>query len=211
MQTMLWDGIKRDRLVWIGDMHPEMLTIRSVFGWQPIVEDSMDFAMQQAVLPQWMNGIPTYSMWWVLLMWDWYWYTGNLSFLHDRIGYMTNLLWQLAGLVDEDGSDHIPNYFLDWPTHGTAAGVSGSRGILRMALQTGARIAALFGDMALSEACERKGALMNRQTEDHGGFKQAAAFLALSGAITVEEAANGLLRKDGARGLSTFLSYYTFK
>lgn len=25
MQGMIWDGIKRDRLVWIGDMHPEML------------------------------------------------------------------------------------------------------------------------------------------------------------------------------------------
>ena len=32
LQHMVWDGIKRDRLVWIGDMHPEMLTVRSVFG-----------------------------------------------------------------------------------------------------------------------------------------------------------------------------------
>ena len=32
MQNMLWDGIKRDRLVWIGDVHPEMLSILSLFG-----------------------------------------------------------------------------------------------------------------------------------------------------------------------------------
>lgn len=32
MQQYIWDGIKRDRLVWAGDMHPEMLTVRTVFG-----------------------------------------------------------------------------------------------------------------------------------------------------------------------------------
>ena len=43
MQDYIWDGIKRDRLVWVGDMHPEMLTIRSVFGEDPSVEKSLDF------------------------------------------------------------------------------------------------------------------------------------------------------------------------
>src|SRR5688572_14179806 len=32
MQDYLWDGVKRDRLVWIGDMHPETSTIAAVFG-----------------------------------------------------------------------------------------------------------------------------------------------------------------------------------
>ena len=31
MQNYLWDGIKRDRLVCVGDMHPEVMTINSVF------------------------------------------------------------------------------------------------------------------------------------------------------------------------------------
>jgi hypothetical protein len=30
MQDYLWDGIKRDRLVWIGDMYPEVMTINAV-------------------------------------------------------------------------------------------------------------------------------------------------------------------------------------
>ncbi len=30
MQEFLWDGIKRDRLVWLGDMHPEVSVINSV-------------------------------------------------------------------------------------------------------------------------------------------------------------------------------------
>lgn len=37
MQDYLWDGIKRDRLVWIGDMHPETSTISAVFGYNDVV------------------------------------------------------------------------------------------------------------------------------------------------------------------------------
>lgn len=32
MQEYIWDGIKRDRLVWIADMHPEIKTVMAVFG-----------------------------------------------------------------------------------------------------------------------------------------------------------------------------------
>lgn len=28
----VWDGVKRDRLVWIGDMHPEMLALTTLYG-----------------------------------------------------------------------------------------------------------------------------------------------------------------------------------
>ena len=30
MQEYIWDGIKRDRLVWVGDMHPETTTIQAL-------------------------------------------------------------------------------------------------------------------------------------------------------------------------------------
>ena len=32
MQTYLWDGIKRDRLVWIGDMYPETAAVLALYG-----------------------------------------------------------------------------------------------------------------------------------------------------------------------------------
>lgn len=51
LQNRLWDGIKRDRLVWIGDTHPEMLAIRALFGWEPLLEQSLDTACGEAALP----------------------------------------------------------------------------------------------------------------------------------------------------------------
>lgn len=44
MQDYIWDGIKRDRLVWIGDMHPEVSTIMSVFGDDECIRKSLDLS-----------------------------------------------------------------------------------------------------------------------------------------------------------------------
>jgi hypothetical protein len=44
MQEFLWDGIKRDRLVWLGDFHPELKTINTVFGYNEVVPNSLDLA-----------------------------------------------------------------------------------------------------------------------------------------------------------------------
>ena len=63
MQGMIWDGIKRDRLVWIGDMHPEMLTVRTVFGNDPCILRGLDFASRNNPLPMYPNNMVTYAMW----------------------------------------------------------------------------------------------------------------------------------------------------
>jgi alpha-L-rhamnosidase len=61
MQEYLWDGIKRDRLVWLGDVHPEVMTINNVFGDQEVVRKSLDFGRDTTPLPGWMNGMSSYS------------------------------------------------------------------------------------------------------------------------------------------------------
>ena len=71
MQEYLWDGIKRDRAVWLGDMHPEVATIMSVFGQDEVVPRSLDLACHQYPLPQWLNGISSYSLWYLIIQHDW--------------------------------------------------------------------------------------------------------------------------------------------
>ena len=67
MQEYIWDGIKRDRLVWVGDMHPEVTTIKAVFGEDSSVDDSLDFIRKETPLPGWMNGMASYSMWYSII------------------------------------------------------------------------------------------------------------------------------------------------
>lgn len=58
-----------------------------------------------------MNGLPAYSMWWLIILWDWYFYTGDGAFLARQRTYALALIRQLAGLVEEDGRDRVPVYF----------------------------------------------------------------------------------------------------
>ena len=67
MQDYLWDGIKRDRLVWIGDMHPETSVISSVFGYDSCVPKSLDFTKDETPVSEWMYrerpGRPLRAIW----------------------------------------------------------------------------------------------------------------------------------------------------
>ena len=65
MQEYLWDGVKRDRLVWVGDLHPEVMTVSTVFGYNEVVPKSLDLIRDITPLPSWMNGISSYSIWWL--------------------------------------------------------------------------------------------------------------------------------------------------
>ena len=67
MQEYIWDGIKRDRLVWLGDLHPEVMTVSTVFGYNEVIPKSLDLARDITPLPGWMNGMCSYSLWWVII------------------------------------------------------------------------------------------------------------------------------------------------
>ena len=102
MQEYLWDGVKRDRLVWLGDMHPEVMTVQSVFGGNEVVRRSLDHVRDNTPLPGWMNWIAAYSMWWVIIHRDLYMYEGDLNYLGEQQEYMRGLLRVLASQMDGD-------------------------------------------------------------------------------------------------------------
>ncbi len=210
MQNQLWDGIKRDRLVWIGDMHPEMLTIRTIFGVQSIIEEGLQFIMEQTPKGQWMNGIPTYSMWWLIILYDWYQYTGNSDFMIRNLNYIKDLLNQLISLVKEDGSDCLPDYFLDWPTKNKSESIDGVRSVFSLALFMGANLSELLGDNQCAKQCREKQRLLQRKKVKPCNAKQTIAMCMLAGSMDQEEGTQ-LLVEDGAQGLSTFMSYYILK
>ena len=210
MQQYIWDGIKRDRLVWVGDMHPEMLTVRTVFGPHSIIEKSLRFMRNSTPLPAWMNGMPTYSLWWLHILYDWYLYTGDEEFLNENRDYALRLIEIICKLVNEDGSDNIPSYFIDWPCNGKKAGVSGSRALLAMTLTSAAKLAEIFGNSELSSLCEKKKAYLTATAPKTYGAKQVAAMYSLAGWMNEDKAADEIL-KNKAEGFSTFMSYYLLK
>ena len=211
LQHMVWDGIKRDRLVWIGDMHPEMLTVRSVFGPLDIIAKSLDFARDQAPLPLYMNGMASYSLWWLIIVWDWYFYTGDIDFLKSEGEYARSLLKQMCGKVGEDGGDCLESYFLDWPTHQKPISEkSGVRALLKIALSKGQKLCSALGDKELSALCGEKAEALAKLPPEHQNQKQTAAVAALAGLLSDTDAAN-VIKDGGVKGLSSYLLFYTLK
>lgn len=208
MQNMLWDGIKRDRLVWIGDMMVEAKTVLDVFGDKKLICDSLDFVRRRTPVTEWMNGMPAYSLWWIMIVKEIYFVTGDRSFLNDQHDYLTALLEKIISGIGDDGTDSLGKYFLDWPTRGNEElSRSGTRALLRMALDAGAYLSSVFCERKLSDKCTNARKKLDLVSEGYGDSKQVAAMLSHSGTLAPDKAAD-IITGGGTNGFSTFMSYY---
>jgi len=210
MQDYLWDGIKRDRLVWVGDMHPEVMTINTVFGFNEIIPKSLDLARDLTPLPAWMNGLSSYSMWWILIQRDWYKYQGNLDYLKEQKSYLFELLKLLSTKIDNSGKENLEGgRFLDWPSSENKPAIhAGLQSMMVMTFQAGAELSGILGDQAMVSICNETVLKLKKHVPEFNDSKQAAALLALSGLVPAEKANNEILAKDGVHKMSTFYGYY---
>lgn len=216
MQNMLWDGIKRDRLVWIGDMHPEMLAIRTVFGHQDVLDASLKYVAETNPIPDYPNHMTTYGMWYILILKDWYEHNGKLDLVESLKNYWQPLLKQLVDLVHAEYPILIEEelkrgFFFDWPTQGmNEASGAAIYALLSITLDGGSYLCEAVGDNETAEACRAKIELLKDNRNAHYNKKQVVAMMNLAGHLGDDEAAE-LLIEDGGKGLSTFQSYYILK
>ncbi len=209
MQEFLWDGIKRDRLVWLGDMHPEVSVINSVFGNNPVVPASLDMTRDVTPVTAWMNGISSYSMWWILIHEEWYQHHGNLNYLKEQKPYLTALLKRLSTYVGPDGREKLDGMrFLDWPTFDNKTAVhEGLQAMMTMTMESGARLCEILGDKETAKLCTDTAKLLRTHKPEASGRKSPAALLSLAGFRDAADVAT-VLKKDGPKDLSTFYGFY---
>ena len=209
MQEYLWDGIKRDRLVWLGDMHPEVSVINTVFGYNEVVPNSLDMTRDVTPVTTWMNGISSYSMWWILIHEEWYLHHGNLDYLKQQQVYLTALLKRLTTYVDDGGKEKLDGMrFLDWPTYENKTAVhEGLQAMMVLTMESGARLAGIYGDKDLAGLCNDTVAKLRKHVPESSGRKSPAALLAIAGLRDPADVAK-VLKKDGPGDLSTFYGYY---
>lgn len=208
MQDYLWDGIKRDRLVWVGDMHPEVMTINSVFGDNEVIRKSLDFARDTTPLPGWMNGISSYSLWWIIIHRDLYLHQGDMAYLKAQQAYLKKLIPQITAKVAGGKENLDGGRFLDWPTAENEEVIhSGLQALTLLTMEAGADIATWFGDQELKNLCIATAKSLKKHAPSDQGNKQAAALLSLANLMPVKKAADVIL-KDGANDFATFYGYY---
>ena len=198
MQDYVWDGIKRDRLVWIGDMHPEVMTINTVFGSQDVVRKSLDFARDGTGPDEWMNGICSYSMWWCIIQRDLYYYTGNLDYLQQQHEYLARLLRKIAACIDGSSEDFKEGRFIDWPTSENPESIHQClQAMLTMTMKAGMEIAAALKDKELFNDCDVCAKALASYIPSAPATKQAAALMSLAGILPATNGA-GTIAEGGS-------------
>lgn len=216
LQNELYEGIKRDRLVWIGDMQPEVLAFSYLYNDYEIVESAINDSIKFNPLPCWFGNIPTYSFWLIEILWIHFKNTGNATFVKDKLNYIDGIISQLDQCVSEDGgidfARGVPareGFFLDWPSNGTKDSKEGNRFVFLRCLYIYKKLIKSLNEKENSLVDKLIKKLRTNVNKDLK-LKQVVSLGNLVDEIN-DEQANQILFKDGPAGLSTFMSYFIFK
>lgn len=200
----MWDGIKRDRLVWCGDLHPEIMSSLYMFGDIEHITNSLAFLRDSKEPEQWVNTIPSYSAWWVINMCDYCTTSGNWDFFRESREFALEVIERFECSIDENGEleltdGHGMEYFLDWSTFETADAALGVKALILWMAQK-------YVTIEENAMCRSIIAKLSRGIGDDTITKPARAFQILAGRRSVED--KEMLQAEGAKGFSTFMAYY---
>ena len=204
----IWDGIKRDRLVWSGDLHQEILLSLYLYGDNPYIQNSLSFLKAENAPTEWINGIPSYSAWWVINLCDYCTLSGNRLFFRENQAYARAVVENFNRCIDDRGnidfsvSPHWMPYFLDWPTLDTPDAKIGTAALIIY-------MARKYLQQEENACCRQIINKLSPYLEMDCVYKQTRAFQILAGRDPAGQA--DFLEKDGAAGFSTFMAYYILK
>lgn len=204
----IWDGIKRDRLVWCGDLHPEIISSMYILGDNANVRNSLRILRKETKDGEWINRIPSYCAWWVVNLCDYCSFSGNEEFFQEGKQFARDILEKFDRETAEDGTidfktDSTNNpFFLDWPTAHTEDARIGTAVLIRYAAQK-------FLKFEECDAAARLVQKLRNYLDMPCKHKCVRAFQILAGRRHADDAA--FLEAGGAKGISTFMAYYIFK
>lgn len=210
-QDYLWDGIKRDRLVWLGDMHPETMAVLNVFGADAVLSDTLEYAMSTTPSSSWMNTFPTYTLCFLRNFAEWYRFTGDRAYLERHAAYLERTFDTVIANIGENGWKVTSEYgaFLDWPTHHNVdAERAGAQALALLAAKEMVFLGRELGSRRLVGKAESAIGRLQALSPDPHGAKSAAALLALSGMRSPRDMFEQVLWKNNHKGVSTFYGYY---
>ena len=216
-QEQLWDGVKRDRLVWMGDTHPETMTLLAAFGRAEILPETLDFISRYTPSDCWMNGMPTYTLWWLRNVYEWYFWTGDAAWLKARKDYILATLDHVLGSVTPEGAwngGERNGFFLDHVSGKVSPDGqrAGAQGLFLLTLRDARELAAALGDATRAARCDAAIARVRALPRaDPRQLKQAAAMLALAGLRDPKEMFADVIGVRGASGMTTFMGYYVLE
>jgi hypothetical protein len=212
MQDLVWDGIKRGRTVWAGDLYPAAAVIKTLFGEHPIIPASLDHLRDQVFdgnsVDGWINGIPAYTLWWLIVQRDWFLAFRNHAYLEEQRRFLLALFPALSAGIDPEGRECLWDgwRFLDWASGDDEDSVhAGYQALLKLGLSAAAELCGSLGEHD-SAALYQAAAASLVGWEPPERSKQAWALMSLAGLVNAGRA-RAVLTTDRYEGLTPFLGY----
>ncbi len=203
---VIWDGIKRDRLVWSGDLNSEFSTLLYTYGTVENLRNSLDFLRDTTPEHKWMNTMPPYSAWWIINHCLYYRFSGDAAYFAENISRINSILKDIDGYIDEDHTNRV--HFLDWPTRDTPDAYPGEMLVMYLAAKNALDSRADGVDVPVATSIVEK---LKKYLSVPVQMKQTAAFQLFCGGTLPKDQVRAQLEEGGARGFSTFMSYFLLK
>ncbi|MBR6372446.1 MAG: hypothetical protein IKS20_04630, partial [Victivallales bacterium] len=204
IQDYILDGVKRDRMIWGGDLHPSTRAILPLFG----AIDALDATLEQLCFNTedgaFANHHTSYPLWIIMTIYEWYLHSGDNGILEKYGKYVQDTTKQYLTMIKDDGSIELQGYvFLDWPSQEDSDGtIAGFYGLFAQGLKAAEK---LFDAMQLDtyslRQARKKIALA---TPKPGANKSAAAMQHLAGIADY----SNILEQNLCSGISTYMGGY---
>jgi hypothetical protein len=212
-QEYIYDGIKRDRMVWMGDMHPQVHVIAAVFGNIDIVQKSLDFIFDNTEESGWVNNHSSYSIWWIITVWEWYFLTGDKKWLQTKRKSIERMVEQLIKHIDESGRERLGGTrFIDWSIgFDTYIVDQGLQALTVYGIENAKKLFDEVGDNENSNKCKKALELLAKAKINCVDNKQVNAIRVLSGMSDAQDVNKNCLSVKPFNGISTWYAYYVLK
>jgi len=212
-QEHILDGIKRDRLLWVGDIHPQVNVISSVFGDIDIVKKSLNFASAQTYSTGWMNDHSAYSIWWLITVWDWYMCANNLDWLTGQHLAVVKIVEHLIKHIDESGKEELTGHrFLDWQVgHNEEIITEGLQALTVLGFEAAISILKELKDHLIFDKAKQTLELLKKVPLKPVESKQVNALRVMAGLVDAKEANEKSLAVDPCGQISTWYAYYVLQ
>ena len=204
IQDYIFDGIKRDRMIWGGDLQPATRAILPVFGAIEPVDATLEQLCFNTEKGCFANNHTGYSLWLIMTIHDLYMHSGLECILAKYGAFIRDTTEMFLGMVKDNGQLEMPGHlFLDWLSQDDSQGtLAGLYGLFIMAMNASVKLhnAMQLDTRRIVQAIDK----VTLASPKPGSNKSAAALQHLAG---VSDHRN-LLLKERFSGISTFIGGY---
>lgn len=165
MQDFLVDGLKRDRMPWVGDLALSVMANAYTFAEDGIVRRTLTGLHSGGIATSHLNGIVDYTLWWPIALQLQRWYSGRSDDGCATAERLRDLLDQLERRCGADGllraapGDWV---FIDWVAMRKDGVVTAVQVLWAWALDAIAGLAAQAGDEASARRARSRATQVRR-------------------------------------------------